>query len=273
MLPASWQRKRRRKSSLTQCFLDWTHLGLSLIRSREGSYTVCVCVCVHPQNNRCGRHTASLTHSVSSHSRQTVTFMFLTHCGHFVQRHQSQSKKTLIADFKLFFSRVRTWKHKFILTHCFGSKSVLISSSSSDEQKSSVEPSSCFNYTIDWRQPAAVSLCSLSFSLSFSFFFCSHPRLLAVHPGQRVGLLHRAVTWVVQALHRLVLPHHQAVHHPEHDGLQGEPEVRRGGGGGVSNCESTLCTVSNEMWRVTLTLTMKGTMSITSTSSSWGLAM
>lgn len=53
----------------------------------------------------------------------------------------------------------------------------------------------------------------------------SHPRLLAVRPGQRVSLLRRAaLAGVVEALHRLVLPHHQAVHHPEHDGLRGGGE-------------------------------------------------
>lgn len=73
------------------------------------------------------------------------------------------------------------------------------------------------------KQSAAVH-----FALSAQTRVNSHPRLLTGRPGQRVGLLHRAVVGVVQALHRLVLPHHQAVHHPEHDGLQGEPERHRG---------------------------------------------
>lgn len=41
----------------------------------------------------------------------------------------------------------------------------------------------------------------------------------------RVQLLCRAVAGIIQALHQLVLPHHQTVHHPEHDGLW---EERRG---------------------------------------------
>lgn len=65
----------------------------------------------------------------------------------------------------------------------------------------------------------------------------SHPWLLTVHPRQRFGLLHQAVGRVVQALHCLILPHHQAVHHPEHDWLQGETETPQGGTSkAVKNC-------------------------------------
>lgn len=79
-----------------------------------------------------------------------------------------------------------------------------------------------------------------------------------------LGLLTAAPYWqthVVKALHGLVLPHGQAVNHPEHDGLQGAAEEHR-------QARSQLALTPKLPSLVQLTLTMNGTMSMTSASSS-----